>query len=98
MPRPPSQLIETSLGAVEFARHDTGAAVIISHSTGGGYDQGLMIARLLDGFQAIAVSRAGYLRTPLTTGQSHPRGSARMPDIRSQTGIAGSPSISDQSI
>jgi pimeloyl-ACP methyl ester carboxylesterase len=28
-----------------------------------------MIARLLPGFQAIAVSRAGYLRTPLETGR-----------------------------
>jgi pimeloyl-ACP methyl ester carboxylesterase len=44
--------------------------VIICHSTGGGYDQGLALARLLDGYQRIAVSRAGYLRTPLETGRS----------------------------
>lgn len=44
--------------------------MILSHSTGGGYDQGLVLARLLNGYQGIAVSRAGYLRTPLDTGRS----------------------------
>lgn len=44
--------------------------MILCHSTGGGYDQGLVLARLLNGFQGIAVSRAGYLGTPLDTGQS----------------------------
>ena len=70
MRRPQSQLIQTSRGAIEFAMHGEGAAVIICHGTGGGYDQGLVIARLLNGFQGIAVSRAGYLRTPLDTGRS----------------------------
>jgi 2-hydroxy-6-oxonona-2,4-dienedioate hydrolase len=71
MQRPHSQLIQSPRGAIEAAlRGDEGAAVIICHSTGGGYDQGLVIARLLHGFQGIAVSRAGYLRTPLHTGRS----------------------------
>ena len=57
---------------MEYALHgaERGAAVILSHGTGGGYDQGLMLARLLDDFQGIAVSRAGYLRTPIETGRS----------------------------
>jgi len=55
---------------IECALHGEGAAVIISHSTGGGYDQGLALAKLLNGFRGIAVSRAGYLCTPLETGQS----------------------------
>lgn len=70
MQRPPSQIIQTSRGVLEFATQGEGAAVILSHSTGGGYDQGLVLARLLNGFQGIAVSRAGYLRTPLDTGRS----------------------------
>lgn len=49
---------------------ERGAAVILCHGTGGGYDQGLMLARLLDGFQGIAISRAGYLRTQVETGPS----------------------------
>ena len=44
--------------------------MILCHGTGGGYDQGLVLAKLLNGFQGIAVSRAGYLRTPLDTGRS----------------------------
>jgi len=69
MQRPPSQIAQTSHGDIEYALHgaERGATVIVSHSTSGGYDQGLAIARLLPGFQGIAVSRAGYLRTPLTT-------------------------------
>jgi pimeloyl-ACP methyl ester carboxylesterase len=70
MQRPQSQLVQTSRGAIEVALRGEGAAVILCHSTGGGYDQGLMIAQLLTGFQRVAVSRAGYLRTPLDTGRS----------------------------
>jgi pimeloyl-ACP methyl ester carboxylesterase len=72
MQRPQSQIIQTSRGAIEFATHgaERGAAVILSHGTGGGYDQGLVLARLLNGFQGLAVSRAGYLQTPLETGRS----------------------------
>lgn len=64
--------MQTSSGALEFAMHgaERGAAVIVCHGTGGGYDQGLVLAKLLNDFQGIAVSRAGYLRTPLETGRS----------------------------
>ena len=72
MQRPPSQIIQTSRGVIEYALHgpDGRAAVILCHSTGGGYDQGLVLASLLNDFQGIAVSRAGYLRTPVETGRS----------------------------
>jgi pimeloyl-ACP methyl ester carboxylesterase len=63
-------MIPTSRGVIEYAVHAEGDAVILSHGTGGGYDQGLILARLLDGFQGIAVSRAGYLGTPVETGRS----------------------------
>jgi pimeloyl-ACP methyl ester carboxylesterase len=70
MAKPPSQIAQTSYGNIEYALQCEGAAVIISHGTGGGYDQGLALARLLDGFQGIAISRAGYLRTPSTSGHT----------------------------
>lgn len=63
-------MLQTSGVEIEFALQGEGAAVIICHGTGGGYDQGLAIARLLKGYQGIAVSRAGYLRTPLDTGRT----------------------------
>ena len=62
--------MQTARGAIEYAIRGQGAAMILSHATGGGYDQGLVLARLLNGFQGIAVSRAGYLRTPVNTGRS----------------------------
>jgi pimeloyl-ACP methyl ester carboxylesterase len=72
MRRPPSELIQTSYGVIEYALHgaEGDRAVILCHGTGGGYDQGLMLAKLLNSFQGIAVSRAGYLRTPLEAGYS----------------------------
>lgn len=70
MQRPPSQIIQTSRGIIEYALQGEGAAVLLSHGTGGRYDQGLVLAKLLNGFQGIAVSRAGYLRTPIETGSS----------------------------
>jgi len=70
MQRPPSHIAQTSRGVIEYAHQGKGAAVILCHSTGGGYDQGLVLAKLLSGFQGIAISRAGYLRTPIETGSS----------------------------
>lgn len=65
-----SALIETTRGPVECAVIGSGPAVLVSHGSLGGYDQGLAIGRpLADArFTVVAVSRAGYLRTPLYTG------------------------------
>ncbi|MCZ6622858.1 MAG: alpha/beta hydrolase [Deltaproteobacteria bacterium] len=65
-----SQLIETSKGPIEYAILGQGPAVLVIHGCSGGYDQGLMAARLVHGhgFQFIVLSRPGYLRTPLRVG------------------------------
>ncbi|MCJ7623080.1 MAG: alpha/beta hydrolase [Anaerolineaceae bacterium] len=61
-----SQLYETAAGLVETAIIGKGPAVLISHGSGGGYDMGLWLARLIGGqFYFVAPSRFGYLRTPL---------------------------------
>lgn len=67
-----SQTVQVANGRIEYAVIGAGLPVLISHGTLGGYDQGLGIARLLHGhgLQRIAVSRAGYLRSSLTTGQT----------------------------
>jgi pimeloyl-ACP methyl ester carboxylesterase len=66
-----SQLLRTSLGVVEVARFGHGSAVLISHGSGGGYDMGLWLARLIGGqHQFIAPSRFGYLRSPLPANPS----------------------------
>jgi len=67
-----SLVAQTARGAVEYATEGTGPAVLVIHGRPGGYDQGLWIARSLNEPQLrfIAVSRPGYLRTPLETGRS----------------------------
>ena len=67
-----SFVARTARGAVEYAVAGMGPAVLVVHGRPGGYDQGLMIARILNDleFRFIAVSRPGYLRTPLETGRS----------------------------
>ncbi len=62
-----SQIAETPCGPIEYALAETGAPVLVIHGNGGGFDQGLGLANsyLDQGFQVIAPSRFGYLRTPL---------------------------------
>jgi pimeloyl-ACP methyl ester carboxylesterase len=67
-----SHLIDTRCGPIEFAAAGAGPAVLLVHGAGGGFDQALGIARELaeHGFHAIAMSRFGYLRTPLPADAS----------------------------
>src|SRR5687767_14580471 len=62
-----SRLIWTAAGPTEFIREGKGEPALVIHGAGGGYDQGLMIGHdtLGSGFDLIAPSRFGYLRTPL---------------------------------
>lgn len=62
-----SQIAETPCGPIEYAVAGSGRPVLVVHGAGGGFDQGLDIARSFigRGVQVIAVSRFGYLRTPL---------------------------------
>lgn len=67
-----SQLANTARGPVEYASLGDGPVILISHGGGGGYDNGLLHLRALAGFgfRVIAVSRAGYLRTPASVGRT----------------------------
>lgn len=62
-----SSLANTASGPVEYAQQGQGESLLIVHGAGGGFDQGLLFARgLADrGFTVTAMSRFGYLRTPL---------------------------------
>ncbi|MBI1892475.1 MAG: alpha/beta hydrolase [Burkholderiales bacterium] len=62
-----SQLVLTRCGPMEVAFAGSGLPVLVVHGAGGGYDQGLDFGQDLakQGFRIIAVSRFGYLRTPL---------------------------------
>lgn len=62
-----SDLMCTDFGGVEYAREGGGPAALVIHGAGGGYDQGLFVGRELfgAGYDVIAPSRFGYLRTDL---------------------------------
>jgi pimeloyl-ACP methyl ester carboxylesterase len=67
-----SELAQTACGPIEFAQRGSGPAVLVVHGAGGGFDQGMDFGgQLADaGFRVIAMSRFGYLRTPLPADAS----------------------------
>lgn len=72
-----SEIADTPCGPIEYAAEGTGPPLLLIHGAGGGFDQGLEVGRRLidSGFRLIAVSRFGYLRTPLPADAS-PRAQA----------------------
>lgn len=67
-----SKLVRTPCGPIEYASAGDGPPILVVHGAGGGFDQGLEIANPLvrSGFRVIAMSRFGYLRTPLPVDAS----------------------------
>ncbi len=65
-------LATTACGLIEYSQIGQGKPLLVVHGAGGGYDQGLLFARPLAdrGFRVTAMSRFGYLRTPLPTDAS----------------------------
>jgi len=68
-----SVVAQTRAGPVEYASRGGGPVVLVLHGGFGGFDQGhLFIPGLAEaGFSVIAPSRPGYLRTPLSTGETN---------------------------
>jgi pimeloyl-ACP methyl ester carboxylesterase len=68
--RAASRIAKTRCGEIEYATTPAGSPVLISHGTLGGFDQAMVAAELIlpPQFRPIAVSRPGYLRTPLAVG------------------------------
>ena len=62
-----SRITRTPCGPIEYATRGEGSPVLVVHGAGGGFDQGLDFSEPLakSGFRIIAMSRFGYLRTPL---------------------------------
>lgn len=67
-----SLITHTPCGPLEYAAAGDGPPVLIVHGAGGGFDQGLEFGGPLiqRGFHIIAMSRFGYLRTPLPENAS----------------------------
>lgn len=65
-----SEIADTNLGKIEYLTRGDGPAVLVFHGAPGGYDQAMLFGSGLaaHGFEVVAPSRPGYLRTPLGTG------------------------------
>ena len=62
-----SVLIDTRCGPLEYQEAGAGPPLLMVHGSGGGHDQGMAFAAKLvqNGIRVIAMSRFGYLRTPM---------------------------------
>ncbi|MBN1313184.1 MAG: alpha/beta hydrolase [Anaerolineae bacterium] len=85
-----SLVAQTKTGQVEYAVVGEGPAVLVIHGVLGGYDQGLVISDPLveAGFQVIAISRFGYLRTPPASNMSPEAQADQYAALLDELGIA----------
>ena len=61
-----SEVAQTRCGPIEYAVAGDGPPILFVHGAGGGFDQGLDFGGpLASDFRVVAMSRFGYLRTPL---------------------------------
>lgn len=67
-----STLIDTPCGPIEVQQAGSGVPLLVVHGSGGGHDQGMAFAGSLaqHGIRVIAMSRFGYLRTPMPADAS----------------------------
>jgi pimeloyl-ACP methyl ester carboxylesterase len=97
------RLAGTPRGAVEYASFGEGPAVLALHGALGGYDQGLILARTVGapGYRYVAVSRPGYLDTPMESGRwpeeeadllAHLLDALELPDVAVMAVSGGGPS------
>lgn len=65
-----SRVMPSPYGDIEFVEGGSGTPVLVLHGSGGGFDQGELIASAVlgDGFHWIAPSRFGYLRSTFHAG------------------------------
>ncbi|MHA2078123.1 MAG: alpha/beta fold hydrolase [Candidatus Thorarchaeota archaeon] len=67
-----SEVATTSRGDIEYVLKGSGPVILYLHGASGGYNQGALVMEMWidEGFSVLAISRPGYLRTPLNTGET----------------------------
>ena len=85
-----SRIAPWSGGLVEFAEGGAGPPVLVVHGSGGGFDQGRLIAEAVlgDGWHWIAPSRMGYLRSSLPDGATFDDQARAYAELLDHLGIA----------
>ena len=65
-------LLSTRCGPIDYQEAGAGVPLLVVHGSGGGHDQGMAFAGTLarHGVRVIAMSRFGYLRTPMPADAS----------------------------
>jgi pimeloyl-ACP methyl ester carboxylesterase len=65
-----SEVVSSAYGDIEYTEGGGGPAVLVIHGSGGGFDQGALLARAVLGndFHWLAPSRFGYLRSTFRAG------------------------------
>jgi pimeloyl-ACP methyl ester carboxylesterase len=89
------QIIKTSHGVVEAATWGEGPAVLSLHGAMGGFDQGILLAQTVTypRFRYVAVSRPGYLGTPLGSGKTPLEQADLCAEVLNQLGIGSAAAI-----
>ena len=85
-----AQAMPTRHGPVEYVAWGSGPPIIVLHGAGGGFDQGRLLARAVgDGPRRwIAISRFGYLGSPLPPDASPTAQAEALADLLDGLGIA----------
>jgi len=84
-----SSVIETRAGSLEYAVAGRGPPLLMIHGAGGGFDQGLLFAHGLReaGFQIVAPSRFGYLRSAFPDDASPARQADVLVELLDHLGV-----------
>ena len=84
-----STVIPSPRGDIEYTERGSGPPVLVIHGSGGGYDQGEVIAEAVigDGFRVITPSRFGYLRSTFHAGATFDDQAHAYADLLDRLGI-----------
>lgn len=84
-----SATLDTRMGRLEYAVAGRGAPFMMIHGAGGGFDQGLLFGHFLraKGFQIVAPSRFGYLRSAFPDDASPMRQAEALAELLDHLGI-----------
>ncbi len=104
-----STIVATPCGQIEYQEAGQGVPLLTVHGSGGGFDQGMVFAAPLArrGIRVIAMSRFGYLRTPMPADDSAVAQAAahvclmdalNIPQAAFLGGSAGAPSVLQMAI